>query len=232
MGRPRQISDEQILAAMREGVRSKGSRVSLEVVAAALDVSVPAILKRFGSRDALMVAALKPPDPPDWVEEVQKGPEEGPLEGQLAKLFSRLCAFMTQAMPCVIALRESGIPVERWLRPHAPQRDVDAVHCWLSLARKRGLVLADELEASAVAMIGAVQSRAFLAHLLKKGFPEKEQRAYVRDLARVFSRALSSSTPSSPPLGNHHDPKSGTPSAASAASRGRVRQGRRRKGPG
>ena len=194
MGRPRQISDEQILSAMREGVRAKGARVSLETVAAALKVSVPAILKRFGNREALMVAALKPPDPPEWVEVVRAGPSDGPLEGQLAQLFSRLCTFMMQVMPCVIALRESGIPAERWLRPQAPQRDVEAVHCWLTLARKKGLVLADELEASAVAMLGAVQSRAFLAHLLKRGFPEREQKAYVRDLARVFSRALSSSS--------------------------------------
>lgn len=218
MGRPRQISDEQILSAMRDGVRAKGSRVSLETVAAALGVSVPAILKRFGSRDALMVAALKPPDPPEWVGEVRKGPGEGSLEGQLTQLFSRLCIFMTQAMPCVIALRESGIPVDRWLRPQAPERDVEAVRCWLTLARAKGLVLADELEASAVAMLGAVQSRAFLAHLLKQGFPEKEQRAYVRDLARVFSRALSSSSERP-----HAQKTAPTPRSHSPRSRGRLR---------
>lgn len=226
MGRPRQISDEQILSAMREAVTAKGSRVPLEAVADALKVSVPALLKRFGSREALMVAALRPPDPPEWVEALSRGPDQGPLEGQLTQLFTRLCNFMTQAMPCVIALRESGIPVDRWLQPRAKQREIEAVQCWLSLAKKKGLVLADELEASAMAMLGAVQSRAFLAHLLRKGFPEKEQRAYVRDLARIFTRALSSHADQ----GKHHGTKVKTGRTPAARPQSRSRAGRMRQG--
>ena len=96
MGRPRQISDEQILTAMRSCVLARGPNVALEVVAKELAVSVPALLKRFGNRQKLMLAALRPPDEPEWIAEVARGPGEGPLERQLLEMFERIFAFMSR----------------------------------------------------------------------------------------------------------------------------------------
>ena len=68
MARPRTITDEQILGTMRASVLEHGPAVSLDFVAEKLGVTGPALLKRFGSRQKLMIEALKPPEVPTWVE--------------------------------------------------------------------------------------------------------------------------------------------------------------------
>ena len=64
MARPRLITDEQILQTMRASVLEHGPAVSLDLVAEKLKVTGPALLKRFGTRQALMIEALKPPEEP------------------------------------------------------------------------------------------------------------------------------------------------------------------------
>src|SRR5262245_56950630 len=110
MARPRQVSDEQILAQMRRVVLAHGPSASLELVAQALDVSVPALLKRFGSRQQLLVAALRPPESPEWINQVAAGPTEAPFRQQLLDVFTQISDFMEEAVPCLTVLRESGIP--------------------------------------------------------------------------------------------------------------------------
>ncbi len=191
MARPRQVSDEQILASMREAVLAHGPAVSLEQVASELKVSAPALLKRFGNRQRLMLAALKPPDNPEWMESLARGPGAGSLEEQLRELFARIAEFMEQAIPCVVALRESGIPTSQLFpKPSGPERGVKAMQKWLKVAREKGLVTVDELETAAVAMLGSLQMRAFLAHLMKRDFTRPTQRQYVVELARLFTRTL------------------------------------------
>jgi AcrR family transcriptional regulator len=188
MGRPRQVSDEQILSATRDRVFAEGPSVSLEVVAEELGVSVPALLKRFGSRRALMLAALRPPAP-EWVDVVKRGPGEGSLELQLSEMFQLISDFFSKAIPCMTALRESGISM-REVYTERPTRGLDAVARWLRLARDQGLVTATELETAAFAIVGALQARVFFAHLMKAPISPRAQREYITELASFFARAL------------------------------------------
>jgi len=55
MARPRLITDEQILTTMRSCVLELGSHVSLDLVADKLGVTAPALLKRFGNRQELLL---------------------------------------------------------------------------------------------------------------------------------------------------------------------------------
>lgn len=68
MARPRQISDEQILTTMCSCVLSHGPQVSLDLVAKELGVTGPALLKRFGTREELMLRALRPPEVPAFLK--------------------------------------------------------------------------------------------------------------------------------------------------------------------
>ncbi len=187
MARPRQISDEQILSATRERVLAQGPNVSLEVVAEDLKVTVPAILKRFGSRRALMLAALTPPEP-EWIAFLNQGPRPAPLEELLQEMFLNILAFNTHAIPCVIALRESGIAPKEFLRD--PTRGHRALVGWLKRASELRLVTATELEGIAFAIFGALMGRAFTAHLINAPLSERDRQTYAQDLARVFTRAL------------------------------------------
>lgn len=189
MGRPRRISDEQILTAMRESVLALGPNVSLDAVAEKLDVSVPALLKRFGTRRALMLAALRPPEP-TWVHFVSQGPGDGPLEAQLQEIFQRISEFFAEAIPCMSALRESGIPPTEFIPADGPKRGLKTLQKWLALAREQGLVTAPETDTIAFAMLGALQSRAFFSHIMAEPISARDWHTYTRELACIFSRAL------------------------------------------
>jgi AcrR family transcriptional regulator len=193
MARPRLISDEQILAVMRAAVLERGPHVSLDAVAERLGVTGPALLKRFGSRRALMLAALRPPDHQRLTEALLRDLDARSLGPQLGEVLGALLEFVAEALPCIAALRESGIPHDEVFaeRRDMPVRIVKQLCRWLERARERGLVEGDGLEVAATAMLGAVQTRVFAAHLAKQQLTARHRRAYLGDLTHFFTRALS-----------------------------------------
>src|ERR1700704_6691752 len=119
MARPRIVSDERILDATRAAVRLKGPSVSLDTIAARLGISQPALLKRFGTRNKLFIAALKPPEKPPFLPQIDSGPDDRPLQQQLQELLEAMAEFFDEMAPCISALRESGIPHSE-LHQHKP----------------------------------------------------------------------------------------------------------------
>lgn len=192
MARPRLISDEQILATMRETVLEHGPHVSLDAVAAKLHVTGPALLKRFGSRRALMIQALRPPESPELLSLLARAPDARPLDQQLDEVLGALWDFITEVLPCIAALRESGIPHDEVfdVKRDSPARFIKLLHRWLEQARDRGLVEGEGLEAAATAMLGAVQTRVFTAHVAKQPLTSRHRREYLKDLTQFFTRAL------------------------------------------
>ncbi len=186
-------TDEVILAALRRHILASGPGVSLSLVAGELCVSEPALFKRFGSRKAMLLRALGSAIDLSWVEALQAGPREGDLGKQLRELFVALATFFDAAVPSLMALRESGIPHRELLaqfeRP-PPLIVIQAISRWLRRARKLGLVRGVAPESAALAMVGAVQSRAFLQHLLGAPPIARSRAGYLADLADLFAKAL------------------------------------------
>lgn len=194
MPRPRQISDEQILEQMRNSVLEHGPQVSLDQVAAKLDVTAPALLKRFGSRQELMLAALKPPAEPSWLALTDKGPDGRPLAEQLEEIFTAIQDFFEEITPLMSALRESGIPHDR-IFPRSGgkppmHKSAESLVGWLKAAREKGLVSTQTLEVAANAMLGSISTRCFAAHLTKVSYSPQSQKSYVREMAQFFTQAL------------------------------------------
>src|ERR1700738_128371 len=106
MARPRRISDEEILVAVRRAVLKQGPHVSIDVVAELLGVTAPALFRRFGSRNDLLTAALKPEERPSFIDDLERGPDQRLVVVQLVELFSRIGAFVAEALPCMSAMRE------------------------------------------------------------------------------------------------------------------------------
>lgn len=197
MARPRQISDEQIMATMRACALQQGVKVSLDVVAEKLGVTSPALLKRFGSREALVLRALQPPEPSSWMAEFQQGPDQRPFEQQLAEHLERLWAYFSGVIPCVAALRESGVPREKIFegRHSAPIQGIRVITRWLEQAKEARLIETDAPESVATALLGAVQSRAFMAHVSQVKHSSQSDQKYLKDVVTLFARALISSAP-------------------------------------
>lgn len=199
MARPRRISDEQILSATRRCVVAHGARVSLDVIAAELGVTSPALLKRFGTREAVLLNALRPASHAAWIDLLVEGPTVEPLEAQLRRLFAQMYDFLKEAIPCMSALRESGIDLERFGKPEVPVKGIKALQAWLAAASERGMISACETEPAAYAILGALQSRAFIAHITQRPETVRSERKYIEDLARFFTRALVAAE-AAPPL--------------------------------
>lgn len=192
MARPRLITDEQILAATREIVLDHGVQSPLELVSARLGVTAPALLKRFGTRQALLVAALSPDDA--LLEAVFEVPvDDRPLTEQLEGLVARLSRFFAHMFPRLMALRECGVPMKVLdgdTKVPRPVRAVQATQRWLEQARARGLVDSALMETAATAIVGALSTRAISSHLSKRPWSSRSEREYQHELALLFTRAL------------------------------------------
>jgi AcrR family transcriptional regulator len=205
VARPRLISDDQILVSMRKNVLAHGAGVSLDVVAEELGVTAPALLKRFGSRQALFVKSLLPHRPPSWLKALDAGPDDQPLEAQLEAIFTEVAQFFGEMIPCMAALRQSDVTHKDMsqYQKHGPTIGRDAFARWLERARTAGLVELEQPVMVANAVLGALWSQLFMAHLQMKQWSLREQKPYLKELARLFGRALC------PPL--HAVPASRTP---------------------
>ncbi len=170
MSRPRRVSDEDILATVRKAVLEEGPHVSLDLVADRLGVTAPALFRRFGSRNGLMIAALKPDENPAFIKELDAGPDDRPIHIQLAEVFEHIGRYIDGAFPCMSALRESGIPIDvhRDFQEPPPLRILTALASWLERARTQGLVAFANTECTAMAMLGAIQAPVFVRHLSKR----------------------------------------------------------------
>lgn len=192
MARPRQVTDEQILAAMRASVLEHGPQVSLDVVAERLSVTSPALLKRFGNRQELMLQALRPPENPPLLARFEAGPDERPLAPQLRERFQDLMDFFEEVVPCVTALRESGIPHDRIFSGKRQNhlRLLTVISKWLDLAHDARVAHVEAASSAAMAILGAVQTRAFSAHIGKLKYTRRSQHQYLDDLVELFSKAF------------------------------------------
>ncbi len=193
MTRPRQVTSEAILEAARVCAVERGPKVSLEVIAERVGVTPPALLKRFGSREAMMIAALRTAEEPTWVKGLAAGPDDRPLENQLEGLFSRILDFFSSEAARMSTLCESRIPISRIFnaeRPPPPVQHTWALASWLDRARAKGLVRREDFEMAALGMLGALHARAFLKHFFQRSFWRGSRKEYVAGLANLYARAL------------------------------------------
>lgn len=202
MARPRLVSDEQILTAMKTAVLEHGPAVPLDQVASALGVTAPALLKRFGSREALLLAALRPPEDARYLEVLEAGPTDEPFDVQLRRVLTLMFDFLKEVVPCLSALRESRIPASKLYIAKDPLRAAKAMQAWLASARDRELIADCAIEPAAFAILGAIHARAFSAYMFQQPHSLRGERKYVEDVVRFFTQALvpSSSSPAAAPV--------------------------------
>ena len=197
MARPRLVSDEEIRSAVRKGVLEQGPQVSLELIADRLGVTTPALFKRFGSRNALLLSALALPQHPRFLELLETGPDERPFETQLHEIIEAHMQFLDECWPCMAALRESGIPKEQLkeLMGKGPLlKAVQLFTAWLDRARKQGLADIPSSEHVALAVFGAGHMPIMMRHMSKLmgGVPPSID-GYPRMISKLISRGLAPS---------------------------------------
>jgi len=157
--RPRTVSDKNILEAARTCLLDNGPSVTVAAIAERLGVSGPAILKRFGSKENLVMRALLSEPPPD----LSNGPGAGPLRAQLVETLLHTERLLLGAVPRLATLRAGGTKASQWLdKPH-PRRARASLRGWLEKARKTHGLSHPDLEAAADLLISLVEARGFLS---------------------------------------------------------------------
>jgi AcrR family transcriptional regulator len=192
VARPRTVTDEQIVEATRSAVLEKGAQVSLDSVAKQIGVTSPALLKRFGTRENLLIAALIP-DLAELDALFEEPGEVTTFVDDLEALIGRLSQYFARVLPWVMALRECGVSddlIHQKIKLPLPVRAVEQMTRWLRGRRKRGLIDSDLLETAATAIVGAVTTRMVSAHLSKRPWSKSSQKKHQRELAVLFAAAL------------------------------------------
>lgn len=169
MGRPKEVTDEQILVAARRCFLSRGAGVSAADIAKELGVSHTTLFNRFGSKEGLMLAALGPPtDKLAWVAALEAGPDERPIREQLVEHARQMSAFYTELQAGFGVLQAAGVDLSKTHSASStPERAYAALVGWLERAQRQGRLAKCDVHTLASTILGALQGWAFTARVCK-----------------------------------------------------------------
>jgi AcrR family transcriptional regulator len=186
MGRPREVTDEQIVVAARRCFLKGGAGVSAADIARELGVSHTTLFNRFGSKEGLMLAALGPPKEISWVAALEAGPDERPIRDQLVEHARAMSGYFRDLQAGFGLLEAAGIDPSKCHRGcqerSAPEQAYDALVGWLARAQQRGRLGACDVETLATTLLGALQGRAFTARVCGISTSQPPGKDYVERL--------------------------------------------------
>lgn len=194
MGRPQSISDAQILQAAYSCFVEHGPGVATEVIASRLNVTAQALLKRFGSKNALMIAALKPPAIAPWIPLVESGPDERPLRQQLTEILLEVASFFLEIAERITVLRWSGIDPKALLAEYQeppPLLDIRTLAAWFQRAADRGMLRSADFPAVAMMLLTSLHGPTMLTELIGAHPTGHSTKEYVDQLVDVMLNGLS-----------------------------------------
>jgi AcrR family transcriptional regulator len=193
VARTKTVSDTEVLEEARRCFLAHGPGVSTDVIAESLEISQPTIFKRFGTKKALMLAALLPPAVPDWVHALEDGPDDRPIVEQLREVIRQAAAFFAEVVPAMMVIRASGISHEELLASFEVAPPIVAKQtliAWLLRSVERGLIRPVDPEAAATMILGALQFRAFMVQITRSAPFRSSDEEYVDYLADLLVHGL------------------------------------------
>jgi AcrR family transcriptional regulator len=183
MARPREITDEEILIAARRCFLERGAKVSAADIASELGVSHTTLFNRFGSKEALMLAALGPPTEIAWIAALDAGPDERPIREQLVEHAKVMSAYFQELHAGLGLLQASGIEPAKAYRKRKgdapPVQAYKALVGWLQRAQKQGRLAKCDVETLASTVLGALHGWAFTARVCGGSTGHAAEERYV-----------------------------------------------------
>jgi AcrR family transcriptional regulator len=167
VGRPKAVTDDQIVAAARRCFLERGARVSAADIARELGVSHTTLFNRFGSKEALLIAALGPPETIPWVAALEAGPDDRPIRRQLVEHCQVVSAYFWELQAGLAVLQAAGITPEKIFHARSgeppPAQALRALTAWLRSAQRQGRLARCDVETLAATILGALHNWAFTA---------------------------------------------------------------------
>ena len=169
VGRPKQVTDEQILAAARRCFLERGARVSAEDIARELGLTHTTLFNRFGSKEALMVAALRPPEKIPLVTALEAGPDDRPIRQQLVEHCKVMSGYFEELQAGLAVLHAAGVSRGKAYSGRRgdppPVQAFRALTAWLRRAQGEGRLAKCDVDTLAATILGALHNWAFTARV-------------------------------------------------------------------
>jgi AcrR family transcriptional regulator len=169
MGRPKEVTDEQIVAVARRCFLDRGAGISATEIASELGITHTTIFNRFGSKEALMIAALGPPEKVPWVAALDAGPDDRPIREQLLEHCRVMAEYFQHLQAGLAVLQAVGITPGKIFRSRKgdppPVQAFRALTAWLQRAQHQRRLARCDAETLTITIFGALQNRGFTARL-------------------------------------------------------------------
>lgn len=188
MSRPRQFTDEQILAATKRCVLAHGPSVSTTVIASEIGMSQGALFKRFGTKERLIVTAFSQAAQSfPLIGRLREGPSEEPIPDQMEQLGTELLAIFRHLVPCMAMLASSSLASDLMSGPDGPAvLGRKAWTRWFELAQEQGRTRRFDAACMAVGFTGMLQARPFREVIIKDHGLQCTDSEYVTEIVGLL----------------------------------------------
>ena len=192
MGRGRQVTDDELLEAARDVFLEHGPSASVDLVAEKVGITGPAIFRRMGSKQNLMVRALTHGFGASFVGVLQSGPRaEVPVREQLGVIVRVLRQDIEALLPCLTTLRAAGMEpqvIAACFEEAPPARAQREMAAWIRRGQAMGLLREQDADAAAISCMGAVHMRMFFSRIMGLRVPGADE--HVEHVSEFLEGAL------------------------------------------
>lgn len=194
MGRPPQITTDQILEAARTLFLERGPSVTTAEIAECAGCSEGTLFRRFPTKEALFVKAVACVDLPAWDElSTPRAPDES-IEDRLQRIAEAVVDMMLQLMPRVMMMKSrlNLSPAEMFasLGASPPAEAIRQLTRYLEAERRSGAVVTADPEVVARIFLGALHHYAFCEHAGINDLLPMPRESFLRQLARHTALGL------------------------------------------
>jgi AcrR family transcriptional regulator len=196
MARPVSIDEESLLLAAREVFLAKGISATTADIAERAGVSEGILFHRYGSKQALFSAAMRP-NPDGFFEKLNLAERvgQGELEASLSEIALALVAFLRGVMPCIMMAwsnrGESGLPSNLEAPNPPPIRVIRELARYFEAEIRAGRMRRVDPEIMARAFVGGLMQYVFIETLgAVHGELPLPAEMYVRGLVDVLMKGI------------------------------------------
>lgn len=164
MARPRLFTDDEILAATQSCIFEFGPGVSTTTIAERAGTSQAVLFKRFGTKEKLIISALRQPMQRNPVGDLlREGPHDAPIRTQLIGLGVTMIEMMRRVVPCLAMLHAAGLgtDAENALDDSPAIRVRSLLVDWFQQALDDGRIRGVNPHIIAVGFLGMLHERPF-----------------------------------------------------------------------
>ncbi len=171
MPRPPKITNESILAAARQVFLAQGMGASTLEIAELAGISEASIFKRFGTKQALFLAAIGITETPTWLKAMSGQVPTADIKAELTEICSGMLTYYQQVLPRVMMMMAPGTLPPSIESPPPPIRDSQILAAFLAQAIALGYLRAGEPQTIAHALVGAIVNYVAMQTMMSQSIP-------------------------------------------------------------